>query len=47
VRVDNVRVPDIEEGVLQEKPNQYSAAYKRVVVLLLMTAYYAILHGEI
>jgi predicted MFS family arabinose efflux permease len=34
-----VRVPDIEEGVLQEKPNQYSAAYKRVVVLLLMTAY--------
>jgi predicted MFS family arabinose efflux permease len=31
-------VPNLEERVLQE-PNQYSAAYKRVVVLLLMTAY--------
>jgi predicted MFS family arabinose efflux permease len=29
----------IGDGLLPDKPNQYSAAYKRVVVLLLMTAY--------
>jgi predicted MFS family arabinose efflux permease len=29
----------LEDDLLPDKPNQYSAAYKRVVVLLLMTAY--------